>query len=44
MENKEKRILFENVVSDGKSESRITFYNNGEIQLSAVKITVDSER
>lgn len=41
MENK-KRIYTENVVSDGKTESKITFYDNGEMRLSAEKITVDS--
>lgn len=41
MEEKSK-IERESVVSDGKTESRITFYADGHITLQAGKIVVDS--
>lgn len=39
-ENRE--VVWENIVSDGKTESRITFYENGHIELRVRKIVVDS--
>lgn len=43
MDNKEKDIFRESVLSDGKKESRLTFYNDGNIHLSVKNIIVDSE-